>query len=124
MKSNNKFIPKRILPDRFNLIIESFQIRELVEINSIDDFKIFLKGLQDWASFPSHYLPKNDLMINDEDIQGVPLFMIEIILRDSDERKLLVRHLTNLDLLEFVERLDEELDWSEIFYVMELKGVP
>ena len=124
MKTNNKFIPKRILPDRFDLIVESFQIRELVEINSIDDFKIFHKELKDWASLPSHYMPKNDFMINDEDIESVSLFMIEIILRDRDERRLIIRHLTNLDLLEFLSMLDEELDWIEISEVMELKGVP
>jgi hypothetical protein len=71
MKTNNKFIPKRILPDRFDLFVESFQIRELIDFNSIDDFKIFLKELRDWASLPSHHVPKNDLMINDEDIQSV-----------------------------------------------------
>jgi hypothetical protein len=50
--------------------------------------------------------------------------MIEIILRNRDERKLILRHLTNLDLLEFLSRLDEEIEWYEISEFMELKGVP
>jgi hypothetical protein len=124
MNTGNKFIPKRILPDRFDLILESFQIRELFELNSPQDFKVFINELKDWASLRSHYIAKNDLMINEQKIEDLPFFMIEIILRDRDERKLIMRHLTKFDLFEFLARLDLELDWNEISHEMELKGVP
>jgi hypothetical protein len=77
----NIFIPKRLLPERFDFVVESFHMRELIEIESMEEFTHFMDDL-----------------------------------RDEDERKLSLRLLTNLDLFEFLSKLDEEL--------MELKGVP
>jgi hypothetical protein len=119
MKTNNKFMPKRILPERFDFIVESFHMRELFEIESMEEFTHFINDLTDWATRPGHYVSDKDLKM-----EQITLFMIEIILRNRDERKLVLRHLTNFDLLDFLSRLDEELDWIEISEVMEFKGVP
>jgi hypothetical protein len=119
MTTKNIFIPKRLLPDRFDLIVESFEMRELMEVDSKEGWTNFLESLKMWASLPGHHVFGHDFYLGQ-----IPLFMVEIIVRDANDRKLCVRMLTNRDLFEFLMMHDELANWRELAEVMELKGVP
>ena len=124
MTFKNTFIPKTILPSYHDLKIEAFSMRDFSEVDSAEAYKIFMADLKEWAKSPAQLVQIDKPFLKVQKAEEIPLFIVEMILRNNDERIFSVRILTNLDLFEYISRRDEEVKWHEIFRKMELKGVP
>ena len=61
---------------------------------------------------------------NKINLEEIPLFMVEMSLVNQDQRKLNVRILTNMSLLEFIRSIDMRIVDFGLLEIMELKGVP
>jgi len=120
----NLFISKTILPIFPDLTVEMILIRDLDEIKSLDNFHALMVNLVEWDKIPGNYLADKNNLLKVQNLSSIPLFMVEIKFSSKDEKKLVTRILTNLDLLEFVSSMDDMADKMNFLEMMELKGVP
>jgi len=120
----NLFISKTILPIFPDLTVEMILIRDLDEIKSLDNFHALMVNLVEWDKIPGNYLADKIDLLKVQNLSTIPLFMVEIKFSSKDEKKLVTRILTNLDLLEFVSSMDDMADKMNFLEMMELKGVP
>jgi len=119
MEIKNTFIPKPLLPLGFNLKVEEFLIREPNGVDSIETFLMFMKDLKKWASKSEHYIESFESISKIQRVEEIPLFIIEMVIRNSDDKKLVVRSFTNLDLLECLSKFDDLFSWQVITEKME-----
>jgi hypothetical protein len=124
MSSRNVFLPKRILPEFYEMHIHSLSIKELSEVNSMLDFLKLLDELNEWSIRPGNYFPQKRYYCSEISIEEIPLFIVEITFLNNDERRLKVRFLTDLDLLEFISSLEFLFLKANLEDAMESKGVP
>lgn len=120
----NLFISKTILPIFPDLTVEMILIRDLDEIKFLDNFHALMVNLVEWDKIPGNYLADKNDLLKVQNLSSIPLFMVEIKFSSKDEKKLVTRILTNLDLLEFVSSMDDMADKMNFLEMMELKGVP
>lgn len=120
----NLFISKTILPTFSDLTVEMILIRDLDEIKSLDNFHALMVNLEDWDKIPGNYLADKNDLLKVQNLSSIPLFLVEIKFSSKDEKKLVSRILTNLDLLEFFSSMDDMADKMNFLEMMELKGVP
>jgi hypothetical protein len=120
----NLFISKTILPIFPDLTVEMILMRDLDEIKSLDNFHALMVNLVEWDKIPGNYLADKIDLLKVQNLSTIPLFMVEIKFSSRDEKKLVTRILTNLDLLEFFSSMDDMADKMNFLEMMELKGVP
>lgn len=120
----NLFISKTILPIFPDLTVEMILIRDLDEIKSLDNFHALMVNLEEWDKIPGNYLADKNDLLKVQNLSSIPLFMVEIKFSSKDEKKLVTRILTNLDLLEFFSSMDDMADKINFLEMVELKGVP
>ena len=120
----NLFISKTILPIFPDLTVEMILMRDLDEIKSLDNFHALMVNLVEWDKIPGNFLADKNDLLKVQNLSSIPLFMVEIKFSSRDEKKLVTRILTNLDLLEFVSSMDDMADKMNFLEMMELKGVP
>ena len=120
----NLFISKTILPIFPDLTVEMILMRDLDEIKSLDNFHALMVNLVEWDKIPGNYLADKNDLLKVQNLSSIPLFMVEIKFSSRDEKKLVTRLLTNLDLLEFVSSMDDMAEKMNFLEMMELKGVP
>jgi hypothetical protein len=119
--AKNLFISKTILPIFPDLTVEMNLIRDLDEIKSLDNFHALMVNLEEWDKIPGNYLADKNDLLKVQNLSSIPLFMVEIKFSSKDEKKLVTRILTNLDLLEFFSSMDDMADKINFLEMVELK---
>lgn len=124
MKNKNAFLPKRILPEITSMYIDSFSMRELSEVNSMVEFIEFLEKMKDWGKTSANFFTQEERFSKEINLEDIPLFMVEVSLINQDQRKLNVRFLTNMDLVEFIKSIEVRIVDLGLYEIMKSKGVP
>ncbi len=124
MKTQNLFIPKRILPEVDNMIIHSLSMSELSEINSLIEFMNYLEEVKKWGSVSGNYFTQEVRFSGELTIEDIPLFSMEMTFLNQDRKRLNVLFLTRMDLKEFISSLEIRIVDLNLHQILESKGVP
>jgi hypothetical protein len=124
MKTQNLFIPKRILPEVDNMIIHSLSMRELSEINSLIEFMNYLEEVKKWGSVSGNYFTQEVRFSGELTLEDIPLFSMEMTFLNQDRKRLNVLFLTRMDLKEFISSLEIRIVDLNLHQILESKGVP
>jgi hypothetical protein len=124
MKTQNLFIPKRILPEVDNMVIHSLSMRELSEINSLIEFMNYLEEVKKWSTKPANYFTQEVRFSGELTLEDIPLFSLEMTFLNQDRRRLNVLFLTSMDLRDFISSLEIRIVDLNLHQILESKGVP
>jgi len=124
MKTQNLFLPKRILPEVDNMIIQSLSMRELSEINSLIEFMNYLEEVKKWGSVSGNYFTQEVRFSGELTLEDIPLFSLEMTFLNQDKKRLNVLFLTRMDLKEFISSLEIRIVDLNLHQILESKGVP